>query len=75
MDDCAYDPQSKQVFLHFGNVAVAIGVEDYLEFIYLAIAMKAVIEQDPDVSIGTYTTDEGVEIEEFIIKDENEEYS
>lgn len=75
MDDCAYDPESKQVFLHFGNVAVSIGIEDYLAFLYLATAMKVVIEQDPDVSIGTYTTAEGVELEEFIIKGENEEYS
>ena len=75
MDDCSYDPQAKQVFFHFGNVTVSINVEDYMEFIYLALAMKSVVEEDPEVAIGTYTTDDGTEIQEFIIKDENEEYS
>lgn len=75
MDSSSYDPETKQVYFHFGNVTVAIDVEEYMQFLYVAAAMKSVIEQDPEVTIGSYTDDNGNEIEEFIVKDENEEYS
>jgi len=75
MDNCSYDPQTKQVCMHLGNVTVAIDVEDYMDFLYIVMAMKAVIEQDEDVTLGTYTTDEGVELQEFIVKDDTDGYS
>lgn len=75
MDSSSYDPETKQVYMHFGNVTVAIDVEEYMNFLYIVAAMKTVIEQDPDVTIGSYTDDNGNEIEEFIVKDEDEEYS
>ncbi len=75
MDNCSYDPQTKQVCMHYGSVTVAIDVEDYMDFLYIVMAMKTVIEQDEDVTLGTYVTEEGVELQEFIVKDENDEYS
>jgi len=75
MESSAYDPQTKQVYLQFGNVSVAIDVEDYMDFLYVVVAMKNVIEKDPEVTLGTFTDDEGNEIEEFIVKDQDEEYS
>jgi hypothetical protein len=61
--------------MHYGSVTVAIDVEDYMDFLYIVMAMKTVIEQDEDVTLGTYVTEEGVELQEFIVKDENDEYS
>ena len=75
MDSSAYDPETKQVYLQFGNVSVAIDVEDYMGFLYVVAAMKTVIEKDPDVTLGVFTDEEGNEIEEFIVKDAEEEYS
>ena len=75
MDSSSYDPQTKQVFLQFSNVSVAIDVEDYMDFLYVVAAMKTVIEKDPDVTLGVFTDEEGNEIEEFIVKDAEEEYS
>lgn len=75
MESSAYDPQTKQVYLQFGNVTVAIDVEDYMDFLYVVAAMKTVIEKDPDIALGTFTDEDGNEIEEFIVKDQNEEYS
>jgi hypothetical protein len=75
MESSAYDPQTKQVYLQFGNVSVAIDVEDYMDFLYVVVAMKDIIEKDPEVTLGTFTDDDGNEIEEFIVKDQDEEYS
>ena len=75
MDSSAYDPETKQIYLQFGNVSVAIDVEDYMGFLYVVAAMKTVIEKDPDVTLGVFTDEEGTEIEEFIVKDAEEEYS
>jgi len=75
MESSAYDPQTKQVYLQFGNVSVAIDVEDYMEFLYVVVAMKDIIEKDHEVTLGTFTDDDGNEIEEFIVKDQDEEYS
>ena len=75
MNSSAYDPQTKQVYLHFGNVTVAIDVEDYMDFLYVVAAMKNVISDDPEVTLGTFTDEDGNEIEEFIVKDADEEYS
>ena len=75
MESSAYDPQTKQVYLQFGNVSVAIDVEDYMDFLYVVVAMKNVIEKDPEVTLGNFTDDEGNEIEEYIVKDQDEEYS
>jgi len=61
--------------MHFGNVTVAIDVEDYMDFLYIAMAMKSVIEQDEEVTLGTYVTEEGVELQEFVVNDGNDEYS
>ena len=75
MESASYDPQTKQVCFHFGNVTVAVDVEDYMDFLYVVAAMKTVIEKDPDVTLGVFTDEEGNEIEEFIVKDAEEEYS
>lgn len=75
MESSAYDPQTKQVYLQFGNVTVAIDVEDYMDFLYVVVAMKDVVEKDPEVTLGTFTDEDGNEIEEFIVKGQDEEYS
>jgi hypothetical protein len=75
MESASYDPQTKQVCFHFGNVTVAVDVEDYMDFLYIVTAMKTVVEQDPEVSLGTYVDENGIELQEFVFKDENEEYS
>ena len=75
MESSAYDPETKQVYLQFGKVTVTIDVEDYMDFLYVVAAMKTVIEEDPDIALGSYTDEDGNEIEEFIVKDQNEEYS
>lgn len=75
MESASYDPQTKQVYFHFGNVTVAIDVEEYMDFLYVATAMKSVIEDDPEVTLGTYVDENGVELQEFVFKDENEDYS
>jgi hypothetical protein len=75
MDSCAYDPETKQVYLRFGNVSVAIDIEEYMNMLYMLAAAKGVIEKDPEVAMGTYTDDNGVERQEFIVNDEGEEFS
>jgi len=75
MESASYDPQTKQVYFHFGNVTVAVDVEDYMDFLYIVTAMKTIVEQDPAVSLGTYVDENGIELQEFVFKDENEEYS
>lgn len=75
MNSTAYDPQAKQVYLYFGNVTVAIDVEEYMDFLYVFAAMKELISNDPEVTLGTFTDEDGNEIEEFIVKDTDEEYS
>jgi len=75
MDSCTYDPETKQVFFYFGNVSIAIDVEDYMNFLYMTMAMKTVVEEDPDVTLGTFVNEDGIEMQEFIVKDENEEFS
>ena len=46
-----------------------------MDFLYIVTAMKTVVEQDPEVSLGTYVDENGIELQEFVFKDENEEYS
>ncbi len=75
MESASYDPQTKQVYFHFGNVTVAIDTEDYMDFLYIVTAMKTVVEQDPEISLGTYVDENGIELQEFVFNDENEDYS
>lgn len=75
MDECAYNPETKQVYLKFERTMIVVDVEDFMDMIYTLEQTKAVIQEDPDVSLGEYEDEEGNVWQEFIVKDENEEYS
>ena len=75
MDSCAYDPETKQVYLRFANIVVEVDIEDYMSMLYVLNAAKSVIEADPEVSLGVYTDEAGNERQEFVINGEDEEYT
>jgi hypothetical protein len=75
MDECAYNPETKQVYLKFERTMIVVDVEDFMDMLYTLEQTKAVIQEDPDVSLGEYEDEEGNVWQEFIVKDENEEYS
>ena len=75
MDECAYNPETKQVYLKFDRTMIMVDVEDFIDIIYTLQDAKSIIEQDPDVTLGEYEDEEGNVWQEFIVKDESEEYS
>ena len=75
MDECAYNPETKQVYLKFERTMIVVDVEDYMDMLYTLEQTKAIIQEDPDVTLGEYEDEEGNIWQEFIVKDENEEYS
>lgn len=75
MDECAYNPETKQVYLKFERTMIVVDVEDFMDMLYTLEQTKAVIQDDPDVTLGEYEDEEGNVWQEFIVKDENEEYS
>jgi hypothetical protein len=75
MDECAYNPETKQVYLRFDRTMIMVDIEDFMDMIYTLQDAKSIIEQDPEVTLGEYEDEEGKIWQEFIVKDENEEYS
>jgi hypothetical protein len=75
MDECAYNPETKQVYLKFERTMIVVDVEDFMDMLYTLEQTKAIIQEDPDVTLGEYEDEEGNIWQEFIVKDENEEYS
>lgn len=75
MDECAYNPDTKQVYLKFEKTMIVVDIEDFMDMMYTLEQTKAVIQEDPDVAIGEYEDEEGNVWQEFIVKDQNEEYS
>jgi hypothetical protein len=75
MDECAYNPETKQVYLKFERTMIVVDVEDFMDMMYTLEQTKAIIQEDPDVTLGEYEDEEGNVWQEFIVKDENEEYS
>ena len=75
MDECAYNPDTKQVYLKFERTMIVVDIEEFMDMMYTLEQTKAVIQEDPDVTIGEYEDEEGNVWQEFIVKDENEEYS
>jgi hypothetical protein len=75
MDECAYNPETKQVYLKFERTMIVVDVEDFMDMMYTLEQTKAVIQEDPEVTLGEYEDEEGNVWQEFIVKDENEEYS
>ena len=75
MDECAYNPETKQVYLKFDRTMIVVDVEDFMDMIYTLQDAKSVIEQDPEVTLGEYEDEDGNVWQEFIVKEENEEYS
>ena len=75
MDECAYNPETKQVYLKFERTMIVVDVEDFMDMLYTLQDAKAVIQDDPDVTLGEYEDEDGNIWEEFIVKDEGEEYS
>ena len=54
---------------------IVVDVEDFMDMMYTLEQTKAIIQEDPDVTLGEYEDEEGNVWQEFIVKDENEEYS
>ena len=75
MDECVYNPETKQVYLKFERTMIVVDVEDFMDMLYTLQDAKAVIQDDPDVTLGEYEDEDGNIWEEFIVKDEGEEYS
>jgi hypothetical protein len=75
MDECAYNPETKQVYLKFDRTMIVVDIEDFMDMMYTLEQTKAIIQEDPDVTLGEYEDEEGNIWQEFIVKDENEEYS
>ena len=75
MDECAYNPETKQVYLKFERTMIVVDVEDFMDMIYTLEHTKTIIQEDPEVTLGEYEDEEGNVWQEFIVKDENEEYS
>ena len=75
MDECAYNPETKQVYLKFERTMIVVDVEDFMDMLYTLQDVKSVIQEDPDVTLGEYEDEEGNCWEEFIVKSENEDYS
>lgn len=75
MDECAYNPETKQVYLKFERTMIVVDVEDFMDMMYTLEQTKAIIQEDPEVTLGEYEDEEGNVWQEFIVKDENEEYS
>lgn len=75
MDECAYNPETKQVYLKFDRTMIVVDIEDFMDMMYTLEQTKAIIQEDPDVTLGEYEDEEGNVWQEFIVKDENEEYS
>ena len=75
MDECAYNPDTKQVYLKFERTMIVVDIEDFMDMMYTLEQTKAVIQEDPDVTLGEYEDEEGNVWQEFIVKDQNEEYS
>lgn len=74
MDDCAYNPENKQVYLRFDRTTIMVDVEDFMDVIHTLEEMKAVIQEDPEVTLGEFTDEDGNVWQEFIVKGEDEEY-
>jgi len=75
MDECAYNPETKQVYLKFERTMIVVDIEDFMDMMYTLEQTKAVIQEDPEVTLGEYEDEEGNVWQEFIVKDKNEEYS
>jgi hypothetical protein len=75
MDECAYNPETKQVYLKFERTMIVVDIEDFMDMMYTLEQTKAIIQEDPEVTLGEYEDEEGNVWQEFIVKDENEEYS
>jgi len=54
VDNYLYNPESKQVIIQFDRVSINIDLEDFLDMLYALHDLKSIIEEDPDVTIGTF---------------------
>ena len=72
---CVYDTDEKQVVIVFDRVAIRIDVEEYLDFLKCFKEVTNLIDEDPDVSLGSYVDDEGQTHQEYIIQDTEDEFS
>lgn len=75
MDECAYNPETKQVYLKFDRTMIVVDIEDFMDMMYTLEQTKAIIQEDPEVTLGEYEDEEGNVWQEFIVNDQNEEYS
>lgn len=75
MDNYLYSPESKQVIIQFDRVSINIDLEDFLDMLYALHDLKSIIEEDPDVTIGTFEDENGKSWEQFMIKEDDADFS
>lgn len=75
MDDCVYDPTSKQIFLRFSRTVISVELEEFMDVLYCLQDAKRVIEADPEVSLAEYTDEDGKVWQEFIVNDTSNGYN
>lgn len=75
MDNYFYDPENKQVIIQLDRVSINIDIEDFLNMLYALHDLKSIIEEDPEVIIGTFEDENGKEYEKFIIKNDDVDFN
>jgi hypothetical protein len=75
MDECVYNPTTKQVYLKFDRSYIVVDVEDFMNILYCLEDAKALIEKDPDIGLAEYTDDEGNLWKEFFVNSKDENYN
>lgn len=75
MDNYFYNPKSKQVIIQFDRVSINIDLEDFLDMLYSLHDLKTIIEADPNVTTGTFEDESGNSYEQFMIKEDDADFS
>ena len=75
MDNYFYDPENKQVIIQLDRVSINIDIEDFLDMLYSLHDLKTIIEADPDVATGTFEDEDGKSWDQFMIKEDDTDFS
>lgn len=75
MDECVYNPATKQVYMKFDRAYIVVDIEDFMNVVYCVEDAKALIEKDPEVSLAEYTDEEGVVWKEFVVNSKDGTYN
>jgi len=75
VDNYLYNPESKQVIIQFDRVSINIDLEDFLDMLYSLHDLKTIIGADPDVATGTFEDEDGKSWDQFMIKEDDTDFS